>query len=263
VRRKKKETPTPIVESVHSTAALGFTDGECYEQGRPDYPREAVAALSVTTSQTVVDVGCGTGKLTRLLTPTGAHIVGIEPLAAMSETFRRTCPSIPLITAVAEHLPLRASSCDLITCASAFHWFDHDLTLPEFHRVLCPDGRLAIIWNRRDKLGGWAAKFWEITEPYRGETPGYRSGAWRDPIEASGLFGPITEHWFDHVQRTDVDGLIARIESISFIEILPPAEKRTVIARARDFLASHPETKGRELIDLPYHTAVYVTHRSR
>ncbi len=259
MRKRRNKTQTPIVEAVHETAALGFTDGDCYERGRPGYPDEAVAALGITRSQIVVDLGCGTGKFTRLLTRSGARVVGVEPLPAMSATFRSMCPDVPLVTGVAEQLPLRTSACDVITCASAFHWFDHDVALPEFHRVLRPDGHLAIVWNRRDRLGGWAAEFWEITEPYRGETPGYRSGAWRDAIEGSRLFGPIEEHWFDHVQHADVDGLLARIESISFIEILPNEEKRAVIARARDFLESHSETKGREVIELPYHTAVYVT----
>jgi SAM-dependent methyltransferase len=197
-----------------------------------------------------------------MLTPTGARIVGVEPLESMRTTFRTTCPDVPLITGVAEQLPLRSGSCDLVTCASAFHWFDHNLALPELHRVLRPDGRLAIIWNRRDKLTGWSAEFWEITERYRGDTPGYRSGAWREAIDNSPHFGPVSEHWFDHMQRADVDGMLARIESISFIEILPAAEKGAVIARARSFLESHPATRGRDVFELPYHTALYVTERA-
>ncbi|HYZ93845.1 MAG TPA: class I SAM-dependent methyltransferase [Actinomycetota bacterium] len=261
MRRRKKETKTPIADAVHPTAARGFNDGVVYEQGRPSYPPEAVTALNISPPHTVVDLGCGTGKFTRLLTPTGARIIGIEPLAIMNEMFRTTCPNVTLLTGVAERLPLRACAVDLITCASAFHWFDHERALPELHRVLRTAGRLAIIWNRRDKLAGWPAEFFAITEQYRGDTPGYRSNAWRDAIDGSALFGPIEERWFDNVQHADLDGLLARVESISFIETLPASEKAAVIARAREFLVTHPDTRGREHFELPYHTALYVTRR--
>jgi SAM-dependent methyltransferase len=173
--------------------------------------------------------------------------------------FRNALPGVPIVAATAEAIPARDGSADVVTCASAFHWFDHARALPEIHRVLQPGGRLGILWNRRDKLDGWAAEFWSITEKHRGDTPGYRSGVWREALESSGLFGPIAEHWFDFTQRLDRDGLLARIASISFIETLPDDERIAVIAESARFLDSHPDTKGRTVFALPYHTVVYVT----
>lgn len=258
MKKNEIEIQTQTVDAVHATAARGFTDGNLYERGRPDYPAAVVTALDVTSQETIVDLGCGTGKLTRLLKPTGARLIGVEPLPAMRTTFRQQCPDIPLVTGVAERLPLRTSSCDAVTCASAFHWFDHDLALPEIHRVLRAGGRLGIVWNRRDNIEGWPADFWAITEAYRGATPGYRTGKWREAIERH-RFGPITEHWFDYVQRADVAGLLDRVGSASFIEILPAAERDRVMTDARRFLETHPETRGRDVIELPYRTAVYIT----
>jgi SAM-dependent methyltransferase len=250
-----------VTGSVHETAAAGFVRPDVYERGRPAYPIEAIDALSLSEGMRVADIGCGTGKFTRLLAASKAHVVGIEPLPGMLSAFHELLPEIEAVSGTAEALPLRDAAFDLLTCASAFHWFDHDRAIPELHRVLRPNGRLAIIWNRRDALTGWAHDFWAITEEHRGDTPGYRTGAWREALERSGSFGPITEHSFPYVQRTDLDGLIARVASISFIETLSAATREGVLTRARRFIETHPETKNREAFELPYRTAVYVTDR--
>lgn len=175
--------------------------------------------------------------------------------------FRSLLPDVPVVSGQAEAIPLSDGSADLVVCASAFHWFDHSLAIPEIHRVLAPGGRLAIVWNRRDELRGWAKGFWGITEEHRGDTPGYRTGAWRRALEDSPLFGPIDEAWFDHIQRTDLDGLLARVGSISFIETLPPDVRQDVLERSRRFIETHEATRGRTTFELPYRTVVYTTER--
>lgn len=246
---------------VHPTAAAGFVRPDIYDKGRPGYPRAAVEALGLVASMTVADLGCGTGKITEQLAETGARVVGIEPLARMLTTFKLTHPDIPAAQGQAEAVPAADGSFDVVLCASAFHWFDHARALPEIHRVLRPRGRLAIVWNRRDALEGWAKEFWEITEAHRGDTPGYRTGTWRTAIDRSALFGPIVEQSFEHTQHTDRAGLLARVASISFIELLGAEKRNGVLEQAERFLDSHPDTRGRELFELPYRTALYVCER--
>ncbi len=243
---------------IHRTAAEGFVRPDIYEKGRPSYPDGIVDALRIVESTRVIDLGCGTGKFTRLVQH--ARVLGLEPLATMLGAFRTALPGVAVVSGTAEAIPVRDASADVVTCASAFHWFDHSRALPEIHRVLAPGGgRLGIIWNRRDKLDGWPAEFWDITEKHRGDTTGYRTGAWREAIDSTPHFGPIEEHWFDHTQRTDRDGLLARIASISFIEILPVDLRVGVLAECARFLDSHPDTKGRTVFALPYHSVVYIT----
>lgn len=246
-----------MTSGVHPTAAEGFVRPEVYEKGRPSYPEAVVGALRIDASTRVVDLGCGTGKFTRLVQH--ADVLGIEPLRAMLTGFRSALPSVHVVPGTAEAIPVRDGWAEVVTCASAFHWFDHSRALPEIHRVLESGGRLGIVWNRRDQLDGWAAEFWDITERHRGTTPGYRSGAWREALEASPLFGDIEEHRFDYTQRLDRDGLLARIASISFIETLPGDVRARVIADSARLLDSHPDTKGLTVFALPYHTVVYVT----
>jgi SAM-dependent methyltransferase len=247
--------------TVHPTAAKGFVRPDVYERGRPDYPQAAVDALHLDATHIVCDLGCGTGKITGQLAATGATVIGIEPLEGMLAAFVALHPDIEAISGTAEAIPAAGSTFDVVVCASAFHWFDHSRAIGEIHRVLKPHGRLAIVWNRRDKLEGWSKAFWEITEAHRGDTPGYRDGVWRSAIERSALFGPIAEQHFEHTQRTDLDGLLARVASISFIETLPEVTRRRVIDESRRFLQTHPQTEGAETFDLPYRTALYVTER--
>lgn len=243
--------------SIHRTAAEGFVRPEVYERGRPDYPRGVVDALGISPTTHVVDLGCGTGKFTRMVAD--SRVLGVEPLESMREGFRHASRGLRIVGGSAEAIPVRSSIADVVTCASAFHWFDHDRALPEIHRVLRDGGKLGIIWNRRDSLDGWAAEFWALTEAHRGDTPGYRSGRWRDALDRSPLFGSIEEHWFEHTQRLDKEGLLARVASISFIETLPDDERVGVLAECVRFLDTHPETKGRTSFALPYHSVVYVT----
>jgi SAM-dependent methyltransferase len=246
---------------VHKTAQHGFIRGDVYEAGRPSYPAEVTDALGITAESAVCDLGCGTGKFTRLLPPTRAKVVGVEPLPAMLVEFRTQMNNVPVVAGVAEHLPLRDRVFDVVVCASVFHWLSYDLALPEIHRVLRPGGRLGIVWNRRDELTGWPLEFWRITERHRGDTPGYRTDVWRRALEGSPFFGPIEEQWFENVQRADREGVIARVASISFIETLPENTREEVLDEARRFLATHPDTRGRSEFELPYKTVVYTAAR--
>lgn len=244
--------------AVHRTAAEGFTNADVYDRGRPGYPDGVVDAMGVTRDTVVVDLGCGTGKLTRSLIVASDHVIGVDPLPAMLGAFHTSLPDVPAVSGLAEALPLRDALADVVVCASAFHWFDHARAIPEIRRVLRQGGRLAIVWNRRDELSGWAKDFWAITEAHRGDTPGYRTAHWRDALESSPLFGPIGETWFEHVQVTDANGLVDRVASISFIETLPSLDRERVLDEARTFVESHPELRGRDVIELPYKSVVYV-----
>src|SRR5690349_19666067 len=52
---------------------------EDYERGRPGYPAKAVEVAGLPSTATVLDLGAGTGKLTRLLVTTFARVVAVEP----------------------------------------------------------------------------------------------------------------------------------------------------------------------------------------
>jgi len=121
---------------------------EHYAQGRPSYPVDAVRVANVAASSLVLEVGAGTGKLTRVLVDEFAQVVAVEPDPHMRSWFTALCPRAALLAGSAEALPVGTASVDAVYVAEAFHWFDHERAVAEFARVLRPGGAVVLMWNR-------------------------------------------------------------------------------------------------------------------
>jgi SAM-dependent methyltransferase len=244
---------------VHPTAAAGFAQAaEVYERARPSYPADAVSWLAercgLGPGRTVVDVGAGTGKLTRLLPATGARVIAVEPIAEM----RALIEGVEALDGTAEALPFADGSVDAIVVAQAFHWFDHQAALAEFHRVLAPDGRLGLIWNSRDLEDPLQAELDVLLKPQRRRVADQQSGAWRPPLEASLLFGPVEERSFPFAQSFTTDDLCERVASTSFVAAASPDDREELLARVRSLTVGVDEP-----FPFRYRTEVYVVPRSR
>ena len=141
---------------VHKSAQQGFsTQAVTYAQGRPDYPRQLTGwladTLRINAQSSVIDLGAGTGKFTRLLSTLAPTLTAVEPVAAMGAQLTKLLPDVRLVNGTAESIPLPSASTDAVVCAQAFHWFSTEAALAEIHRVLKPDGRLGLVWNVRDE----------------------------------------------------------------------------------------------------------------
>ncbi|HBP21651.1 MAG TPA: SAM-dependent methyltransferase [Planctomycetes bacterium] len=124
---------------------------EAYARFRPDYPDAALRAAleGLPSPAEVVDLGCGTGISSRAFARAGAAVTGVEPNAAMRAAAEATGGGPRYVDGRAEASGLPAASCDLVSAAQAFHWFDFEEALAEAHRLLRPGGRLALLWNVR------------------------------------------------------------------------------------------------------------------
>ena len=247
--------------AVRDEAQRGFQAGAAaYERGRPGYPREAiewlVRQLSLAPERTVLDIGAGTGKPTRELVATGAQVVAIEPVPAMREQLERAVAAARALDGTAEALPVGDGSVDAITVAQAFHWFDVTRALAEFHRVLRPAGRFVLIWNRRNLDQPLHREISAIIEPYHGDTPRHQRGAWRPPLDSSALFTPVAELEVPYEQELDIEGVVDRVGSTSFIAALPEPEREDVLGRVRALAAGWAEP-----VRLGYTTEAYVFER--
>jgi SAM-dependent methyltransferase len=248
---------------LHPVAAKGFGGSvEAYRRSRPSYPAEAVAwlaeALGIGVGRTVVDVGAGTGKFTALLVPTGASLIAVEPLESMRAGFSAELPGVRVVEGSAEALPLEDGSADAIVSAQAFHWFVLDRALPEFARVLRPAGRLGVIWNDLDISVDWVAEFSAIISPSRSVTP-LPGDAGRG--ELGPFFGEMHRASFKHGHRHDPSTLLDRVESMSFVAVLPDDERAKVFDQVRQLVATHPQLAGRQVFELPYVTEAYWVER--
>ena len=90
---------------------------EAYELGRPGYPDEAVRWLVGEEPRRVVDVGAGTGKLTRQLVALGHDVTAVEPSAEMLHVLGEAVPGARGVQAGAESMPLAGSSVDIVVSA--------------------------------------------------------------------------------------------------------------------------------------------------
>jgi SAM-dependent methyltransferase len=241
--------------SIHRAAAEGFERGaDAYERGRPGYPQAAITwmldHLGITPGSTVVDLGAGTGKLTRQLVSGGARVIAVEPVAAMRETFRRVLPTVEILEGTAESIPLPPASADAVTAAQAFHWFATRPALMEIHRVLRPRSGLALIWNRRDLTDPLQAALDAIMRPHRGGAPAHEWDRWRQALVGNPLFRPAGERQFRLDQVVDQQGVVDRVLSTSFIASMDGARRAEIVGRVQAAIAGHGQMVLRYVTDV-------------
>jgi SAM-dependent methyltransferase len=246
-------------------AGAGFSAGaEDYERGRPSYPADAVEVvvreLGLGPGRRVLDLAAGTGKLTRLLVPSGAEVVAVEPVAEMRAQLVAAVPGVEVLDGTAEAIPLPDASVDGATVAQAFHWFDAPVALAEIARVLRPGGTLALVWNERDTREPWVAELSRIIrwdERGRWQVPYTLEEDWAARLDAldSG-FGPVQRYDTGFAQPMDADTLVARVLSTSYLASRPEPEQADLARRVRRLVADLDEP-----FDLPYQTTLYWCRR--
>ena len=240
--------------------AFGQTARE-YELGRPLWPEELLdrvaGELGLGANATVLDLGAGTGKLTRALVPRFARVAAVEPDEAMLAVLKEVVPGAEALRGSAESIPLDDGAVDAVFSAEAFHWFASDESVAEIVRVLRPRGGLVILWNiglEYDDMGEEAeAVITEMIE--RGGEPGIGrvlSGNWRRPLERA----PFEELRETDVERDIVTGRdewIANMLSVSSIAHQPDEARLAFAERMRELVPAERKV-GRHVRTVAYWT---------
>jgi ubiquinone/menaquinone biosynthesis C-methylase UbiE len=229
---------------------------DLYERVRPTYPDEAVdwlvQRLGIGVSSTVLDLGAGTGKLTRALVGHVGHVIAVEPGPEMLAQLRRAVPQADAHLGAAEAIPLADESVDAVVCGQSFHWFRTDEALREMDRVLRTGGGIGLIWNLRDPDDPLQNEVTALLDPF--VPPG------RPPLRAAvsafvgRTFSDVATHSVAWEQQLDADGLVDRTLSISFVAAAPEA-KRGELEHA---LRALVEARGAR-VAFRYVTEVFVT----
>jgi SAM-dependent methyltransferase len=126
-----------------------------YDRLRPSPAEAAVDWLVPPGAQVVVDVGAGTGLLTRALARRVPSVIAVEPDERMRSVLAARSPGVEVRPGRGEAIPLPDASADGVFISSAWHWMDPALALAEITRVLRDAGRFGLIWTSRDRRVPW------------------------------------------------------------------------------------------------------------
>ena len=208
---------------------------ETYDRVRPPYSEalldRAQEVLELDEESRVLDLGAGTGRVTRQLARRFEDIVAVEPDERMRALNGEA------LAGSAEAIPLEDASVDAVFVGEAFHWFDPDAAIPEIERVLRPRGGLAILWTH----------WWETEPPLPEEAlaplrePWDRSQPRRRPpwhgAFAGTPFLPLQVEPDTDEITVDPDQLLTLYSTTSSFASLPVDEREALFDRARPLLA--------------------------
>jgi SAM-dependent methyltransferase len=189
-----------------------------YEAARPGYPEALLDLLPVVNEATVLDLGAGTGKLTRVLARRYREVVAVEPLDGMRAILEDVVPEARSVAGSAEAIPLADESVDAVFAAQAFHWFTNDTAVAEIARVLRPGGVLCLIWNENADPS-------PLPDAYRAylhtlHAPSLalvQSGPPLAEVLGGGAFGELQSASVPHEQVQERAGVLAFAQSVSWV----------------------------------------------
>ena len=205
---------------------------ELYAKYRPSYPCDAIdkvlKGLGDPHDLAAADIGAGTGIVSRLLTERGVNVRAVEPNGDMRAA-AEPHGLISWIEGTAENTTLPDKSIDLVTSCQAWHWFEPVASCAEVARILKPGGRLALLWYDDKPGNGPSERYRQIVKPGAVETFGIHAVEQWEPTLAP-PFNTVEreEHVFDYFYRLDLEGLIGRARSASYVPHEGPDAERLV-----------------------------------
>lgn len=180
-----------------------FTDqANSYAQSRPGYPalflHELYGLADCRPGDPVVDLGAGTGILTKSLVDAGFQVTAVEPNAAM-RTWGQGIPA-RWVDGTFECTQLESQSQKWAVAAQSFHWAEPQTALPEIHRILRPQGHFTILWNEKDPIPcpllAWTyARLKDLVPEF---SEGYLHQNWPEVLSSTGHFAKVRQSSFSH-----------------------------------------------------------------
>jgi SAM-dependent methyltransferase len=245
-----------------------------YERYRQGPPAAAVDWVLPTPVRTVVDLGAGTGALTRLLVGRAEEVVAVEPDDRMREVLIESVPGVRAVAGRGESIPLPDASADAVLASSSWHWMDTVPTLLEVGRVLVPGGTLAAMWSGPDPETGLIAQARELLAG--GGTPDI-DGESRSELSASlgnqNVLDQVLEIPpgvpFDQPEQTAItwdvalnaDELIGLLGTFSWVILMEDEARDRLFDTARRVLRDSLGVFGDVTVDIGYRAEVYKARR--
>jgi SAM-dependent methyltransferase len=243
-----------------NTAILSRSFGEVadeYDRLRSGPSAEALDWLLPEHATDVLEIGAGTGILTRLLSRRVAHLIAVEPDDRMRAVLAVADPGIEVLEGQAEEIPADPSSVDVVIAQSAWHWVDESRAIPDVARVLRPGGRLSLVWTGPDRSVDWMRSLWAggivFSPEDKGDEDRRRRRRHLVDVDAGGdslFLEPETHlfHWSRPMTKAD---LVALSATYSAVITMDDAARRDHLQSMARFLDDHEDFAGHDSVDVP------------
>ncbi len=224
---------------------------DLYDRMRPTYPGELFAALTdiagIVSGSRVLEVGCGTGQATRSLASLGCSVTAVEPGSAMAAIAKERLADHPLAqveVSTFEQWDDGGRIFDALVAASSWHWVEPSVGWPKAHRVVRPDGWMALIGFVVVRSNGEPEVYAETADLHQQFAPGNLSwghppleeevrttdSGWGPGIDPGGLFGETIVRWYPTVQHFDGAGFSDHLRTLSVYRRLPASVREPLLA---------------------------------
>lgn len=273
-----KDTSSAVSTPDKSWDVRGDSFGKAaatYDRNRPSYPPAALRWLLGEEPLRMLDLGAGTGKLTRALIRQGHTVTAVEPDDSMRAQLIEATPEAEAFAGSAESIPLEDASVDAVSVGHAYHWFDSDAAHAEIARVIRPGGLFVTLWNLRDEDVPWSAQLTKIladedtgtgaegpsaimlhgaVDVLRGRSDGPE---WLKSPSFGPRFTEIEREFFANEVEHTPQSLLELVRSRSYYITCDTARQQEIDSAVEELTTTHPELAGRESFPLPYVTVAF------
>jgi SAM-dependent methyltransferase len=239
-----------------------------YQAFRPGPPVEAIDWVLDRTATTAVDLGAGTGALSRLLVDRVPRVIAVEPDPAMRQQLQASVAGLDVREGTGEHLPVEDGSVDLVAASSSWHWIEPEAGCTEAARVLTPGGTLAALWTGPDLDGAFMRQAQAALAGSRGTdtelvatVAGERNPAGTTlEIPLGQPFAPPENEQFHFVLDLTADDLIGLLSTLSWVILLDEARRDELFDSARRLLRDALGVEGDVTVAVEFLCEAYRTH---